>query len=198
MAKRQMEDEDGLKRQARRRLIGAVALVTAVVVILPMVLDSQPRMSGQTIDLRIPDPSKVGAFKSQIVLPAESAPAEASAPAAAPPAVAESKPQPAAAKPATAKPEMAAPAASKKSKPTGKQHAAAKPGFAVQVGAYSSATAVRQLEAKLRKLGFHVYTEKAGSTVRVRIGPYATRQAAEKDLHKLEAQKMRPVLVTLN
>jgi len=202
MAKRKMDDEDSLKRQARRRLIGAVALVTAVVVVLPMVLDSEPRIAGQNIDLRIPDPDKVGEFKSQIVLPAESAPVETPAPVAtstatippaAPAAKAESKSQPTAAKSA-----KTVPVAKAESKAAEKQHVVPKQGFAVQVGAYSSATAAKQLETKFNKQGFHTYTEKTGSNVRVRIGPYATRQAAEQDMHKLETQGMHPVLITLN
>jgi DedD protein len=194
MAKRQMDDGDSLKRQARRRLIGAVALVTAVVVILPMVLDSEPRMAGQNIDLRIPDPDKAGEFKSQVVLPAE--PAPASKPAAevpqAAPATATSTPATTAKK--TGKIALPAKTASK---PVKKQPAVPKQGFAVQVGAFSSAASAGRLEAKLKKLGFHAYTEKVGSNIRVRVGPYATRQAAETDLHKLEAKGMHPVLATL-
>src|SRR3989338_3229864 len=62
MAKQQTEEELNLKRKARRRLIGAVALTLAVVVILPMVLDSEPKLTGQDIELRIPAPDKVGEF----------------------------------------------------------------------------------------------------------------------------------------
>ncbi|MDD2915160.1 MAG: SPOR domain-containing protein [Gallionella sp.] len=62
MAKQQTDNELNLKRKARRRLIGAVALTLAVVVVLPMVLDSEPKPSGKDIDLRIPAPDKVGEF----------------------------------------------------------------------------------------------------------------------------------------
>ena len=62
MAKQQTEDELNLKRKARRRLIGAVVLTLAVVVILPMVLDNEPKPSGKDIDLSIPAPDKVGEF----------------------------------------------------------------------------------------------------------------------------------------
>jgi DedD protein len=195
MAKRQMDDEDSLKRQARRRLIGAVALVTAVVVILPMVLDSEPRMPGQNIDLRIPDPDKAGEFKSQVVLPAESAPVSEPAAAetqAAPSSAADSK-LPA----TTSKSGKIVVSAKTASKPAEKQQPVPKQGFAVQVGAFSSAASAGKLETKLKKLGFHAYTEKVGGNIRVRVGPYATRQAAETDLHKLEAKGMHPVLATL-
>ena len=211
MAKRQMDGEDSLKRQARRRLIGAVALVTAVVVILPMVLDSEPRMPGQNIDLRIPDPDKAGEFKSQVVLPAEPAlasePVAAQVQAAAPSQTTTSTPAaPSAAdtKPSTATSQsgkivIPAKTASKPAakKPAEKKAVVPKQGFAVQVGAYSSAASADKVAAKLKKLGFRVYTEKTGSNVRVRVGPYTTRQAAETDLHKLEAKGMHPVLATL-
>jgi DedD protein len=62
MAKQQTDDELNLRRKARRRLIGAIALTLAVVVILPMVLDSEPKPTGKDIDLRIPAPDKVGEF----------------------------------------------------------------------------------------------------------------------------------------
>src|SRR5512133_3753924 len=62
MAKELTDDELNLRRKARRRLIGASALTLAVVVILPMVLDSEPKPDTQDIDLRIPNPDKTGAF----------------------------------------------------------------------------------------------------------------------------------------
>lgn len=55
-------DEQHIRSRARRRLIGAIALALAVVVILPMVLDSEPRITGKDIELRIPAPDKAGEF----------------------------------------------------------------------------------------------------------------------------------------
>ena len=62
MAKQLTDDELNIRRKARRRLIGAIALTLAVVVILPMVLDSEPKPTGQDIELRIPAPDKAGEF----------------------------------------------------------------------------------------------------------------------------------------
>lgn len=44
-----------LRGRARRRLAGAVALVLAAVIILPMVLDSQPVPVADNIPIRVPD-----------------------------------------------------------------------------------------------------------------------------------------------
>lgn len=62
MAKQQTEDELNIRRKARRRLVGAVALALAVVVVLPMVLENEPKPTGQDIELRIPAADKVGEF----------------------------------------------------------------------------------------------------------------------------------------
>ncbi len=207
------DEESNLQRQARRRLIGAVALVLAIVVILPMVFDSEPApTTANDIELRIPDKEGAPPFQPQAasVPPVEiasavsaasavaSVPASAVsvAPVAAQPvkaAQAESKPK------AEPKPKESKP----KTEPKPKVEAKATPkpvpqsGFVVQVGAYSNGDAARQLQAKLSKQGFHAYTEKAGSHVRVRIGSYPTREGAEKIRHKLEAQGLHPNVVNL-
>ena len=46
------------KKRARRRLIGAVALVLAAVIGLPMVLDSEPKPLGDDIAIQIPSKDK--------------------------------------------------------------------------------------------------------------------------------------------
>jgi DedD protein len=78
MAKQQTEDELNLRRKARRRLIGAIALTLAVVVILPMVLDSEPKSTGNDIDLSIPDPDKAGAFVPGAAFPEVKPPSSSS------------------------------------------------------------------------------------------------------------------------
>src|SRR6185295_6908286 len=65
MARAISDEELQLKRRARRRLIGAVVLVTAIIVILPMVLDSEPRAPSQEIAVQIPSPDK-GIFASKV------------------------------------------------------------------------------------------------------------------------------------
>ena len=66
MAKTISEEELQLRKRARRRLIGAIALVTIVAVFLPMVLDHEPKPVNQDISIQIPSPN-AGTFTSKIV-----------------------------------------------------------------------------------------------------------------------------------
>jgi DedD protein len=225
MAIQQTDEELNLRRKARRRLIGAIALTLAVVVVLPMVLDSEPKPAAQDIDLRIPSPDKVGAFVPGVPTAelAEPAPAAASAVAAsatpaavsavpAAPAVAPADnaklPAPAVAMAAPAKEPAAASQA--KAETPGKAPGAAEPAmepkaadksatgesFAAQVGAYSNAETAKQEMLKLKKWGFKAYTEKSGEKVRVRVGPYADRAKVDKVCQLLEKHGLKPVLVS--
>ncbi|WP_018149926.1 SPOR domain-containing protein [Leeia oryzae] len=49
------EEQQLLKRRARRRLVGAIALVLLMVIVLPMVLDTQPKANNQDVKIEIPD-----------------------------------------------------------------------------------------------------------------------------------------------
>lgn len=62
MARPISDEELQLKKRARRRLVGAIVLVSAVAVILPMVLDSEPKPANQNVDIQIP-PTDAGEFK---------------------------------------------------------------------------------------------------------------------------------------
>jgi DedD protein len=48
------QDVETLKRRGRRRLVGAVALVLAAVIVLPMVFDPEPRGTSSAVSTRIP------------------------------------------------------------------------------------------------------------------------------------------------
>ena len=52
-----MEDSDvqqQIKKRARRRLVGAVFFASIVAVVLPMVMDNEPRQAVQDVEIRIP------------------------------------------------------------------------------------------------------------------------------------------------
>lgn len=157
MAKEQ-EDVETLKRRGRRRLVGAVALVLAAVIVLPMVFDQEPRGTGSTVSVRIPGENET----------------------------------PFAPKPPAKKPE---PVAEKKAEPPPAVKApAAKEEYVVQVGAFSNPQAVI---AKLKSAKVPYYTEVAqGKLTRVRAGPFASREAAEKALQQLKSLGLEPGAVT--
>ena len=64
MAKSTSDEELQLKKRARRRLVGAIALVTVVAVFLPMVLDHEPKPTNQDVSIQIPSPN-AGTFTSK-------------------------------------------------------------------------------------------------------------------------------------
>jgi|694.fasta_scaffold26137_3 DedD protein len=207
-----------LKKRARRRLVGAVALALFAVIILPMVMDREPRPLSQDIQVRIPSQDSTGlasrvipgkpaatpmpapeskpAAEQKPEVPAKPEPA-AAVPAAAAPA-ANTKPAPAAAVMPVAKPAekpVEKPAAPEKKaetveKPATKTSTEAKPAveasgqWVVQLGAYKEAGNVKVLLSKLKGIGVSAYTEKfdspQGSRTRVRAGPFASQDAAEK------------------
>jgi DedD protein len=203
MAKELTEDELNLRRKARRRLIGAFALTLAVVVILPMVLDSEPKPSGKDIDLRIPSPDKVGEFVPGVAVseapgtsppaaPVVVTPVPLGAPVIVPPAQVDVK------KPLVAPTQQIVPKAPSpkpaEAKNVDKQ--ASEEGYVAQVGAYSNQSAAKQELNKLKKWGFKAYTEKSGDKIRVRVGPYADRDKAEKVRELLEKRGLHPVIIS--
>lgn len=69
------QDAIVIKKRARRRLIGAVALVLFIVIVLPMVLDKEPKPLQNELSVQIPR-QDAGAFKSR-VLPQPAMPGKA-------------------------------------------------------------------------------------------------------------------------
>ena len=211
MARTISDEELQLKRRARRRLIGAIVLVMAIVVVLPMVLDSEPRPPRQEVSVQIPSPDS-GVFTSKVApLPAapESKPA-AKAPlaepklAAAPPPAKEAikeapapKAGPEAVKPAAPEPAASPKPATRKAKPAAKP-AAGK--FVVQVIALADAEKAKGMQQQIAAAGIKSYTEivktAKGDVTRVRAGPFATRAAADKAREQLKALGMSGNVIT--
>ncbi|CDW93132.1 MULTISPECIES: SPOR domain-containing protein [unclassified Thiomonas] len=261
------QSQDSLRARARRRLIGAVALVLLGVIVFPLVFDSKPKPVPSNIALDIPSQSKAPGLAvpasapmlpaaSSVAVPsgeraavAHAASAVAAAPAPVPPEpVVASKPAPqpipAAPKPSPvqqAEP-VVPPPAPKPPAPTpeqarqlasarqalaalegkspdqistaqaeaalaNKKHAVqedaapSKARFVVQAGAFADAHAAQSVRAKIEKAGFKTYTQVVdtaqGKRVRVRIGPFATRDEAERALHKLQALGLSGAVLTL-
>jgi DedD protein len=155
----EQQNVETLKRRGRRRLVGAVALVLAAVIVLPMVFDPEPRGTAPAVGVRVPAEDET----------------------------------PFAPKPAPVK--KAEPV--KQAEPVQKTEPPKKATeeFVVQVGAFSNPqTAISKLQsAKLPH-----YTEPMpGNLTRVRAGPFATREAAEKALERLKGLGFQPGAVTM-
>ena len=73
--------------------------------------------------------------------------------------------------------------------------------FVVQVGAFADDATVRQTRQKVEKLGLKTYTQEvnteAGKRVRVRLGPFATKEEAAQVLGKLKGAGLPGAVLTL-
>lgn len=198
-----------LRARARRRLIGAAALLLLVVIVVPMVLDPEPKPLADNIPIDIP--SEKTKFSPRLALPPVPAPDNVplAPPPDAPPTAqsvageASSPPTKASdAKPGESKPSKSATstkAEESKASPTAdsktgsdKLPAPVKGGkFAVQAAATSTEQAARELADRLKKSGLAPYTERAdtaeGARYRVRVGPYASREDAERVRARLKS-----------
>ena len=197
-----------LRGRARRRLAGAVALVLAAVIILPMVLDSQPEPVADNIPIRVPErntPFQPQVSEPQVAAPETPAPADAAPaePVPEPPAVASVQP------PATATPPAAQPAtppatppkqdsrsddgaralallegrAEPAPKPAAKP-AATKGNFVLQIAAYTTSEDAQSRRSKLHQAGVtNAFVEQATingkQQYRLRVGPFPSREAAQ-------------------
>jgi DedD protein len=211
-----------LRVRARRRLIGAAALLLAVAILVPLLLDPAPRTTADNIPIEIP--SERQPFTPRLSLPPvpdpgqtpiappPDLPAEPEKPAApvtprgepksdAPqPAHSASEPKPdakeapAAAKLAESKPKPAA----EKTPPAAAKQRGGK--IVLQAAALSTDAAAQDLSERLRKAGFAPFTEKVdtaeGTRFRVRVGPYTTRDEAQRAQARLRALGIGATIVT--
>ena len=193
--------EDDLKRRARRRLIGAVALTLVAVIVLPLMLEDEPPPAAQ-LQVHMPANTKTPDFVPFVpapvpeatIAPVTQTPAPASAPESEavvaeapiekpkPVAVAEQKPKPVVATEVKQPPEPNPPSKTE-SKPAAEKNA----GFVVQLGAFADAAKTAVLQQQVDDLGMSSYIDKSGALTRLRVGPFASREAAAQAAAKLSA-----------
>lgn len=184
------DDANLLRRRARRRLVGAIALVVLAVVVLPIILDQKPRPSPQELTVQIPSQDG-GPFKTRVLPPLQSPPAAAPR---SEPAQTAKEPQD---KPAPAEP-AAGPAPTKKESAKTAEKARAKTktaeAFVVPLGVFANPDNAKQVRERAASAGIKSYTEQVkaqeGEQTRVRAGPFASRGAAEKARGKLKSLGM--------
>lgn len=201
-----------LKKRARRRLVGAIALVLLMLIVLPNVLkDRAQEVQRAPITLTMPEatePVQVSEsaienpVTDQIAAPqlqaeptvSQSAPTENTATtsqsASAPPPVnvlPKNDPIPEKIAPITPKAEKANISPQNVTKPSDVKATR----FLIQVGVFSDAENVKKLQAKISEAGFSSRTIKLatpkGDKIRLRVGSFVTRDAAAEALKKLEA-----------
>jgi DedD protein len=202
------EQAEQARVRARRRLIGAVVLLGIGVIAFPLLFETQPRPIA--VDIPIVIPPRDGA--PPLALPASRSAAKpaASAPTLPPTTVAEKPieapaPAPAPAKasepPAPPKPVAAAPPPAKPATETPKPTAQANGRFVVQIGAFSETATVRDVRSKAEKAGLATFTQTVdtadGKRTRVRVGPFASREEAEKAAAQAKAAGLGGSVLTL-
>ncbi|KND58683.1 DedD protein [Candidatus Paraburkholderia schumanniana] len=190
------------KQRARRRLVGAIALVLAAVIVLPMVLDSRPNPVTDDISIDIPNrpapamkPSRDANDADTQAGVAHDGPAGASGSVAAgvtqpqataPAATAQARPE------AKEQPKPEAKAETRPSTPAPKQSAAvasqsAKPQAAKPQAAESSEEANANTAANAAAGAANTPSSPAGSRFVLQIGQFDDESAAQNWVNKLKA-----------
>jgi DedD protein len=190
-----------IKKRARRRLVGAVALSLFAAIVFPLAMDRDPGPLVQDIEIRIPG-QEDRALSNRLALqpPAETAATPQDTPAATPSAaatpVAETTP------PATEPTQEKAPApvvkvvetkhsTDEKQLPKTADKSSEKSGqFVILIGAFSNEGNIKNLRNKLSEAGIKSYTEPLGDKTRVRAGPFNSRESAEKALQKMKGMSV--------
>ena len=202
-----------LKKRARRRLVGAIALVLLMIIILPRILQDRANQTTQeSIKITMPaeqaepfnsavtptvpespveEPALITEQKTETEI--ENIAAKQAEPVIKPPV----KSQATTPKAETIKPEQV----SAEPKPLAKSDSTKKTdGFTVQVGVFSDAANVKQLQDKLKQAGFSSYTEKistpSGQKIRLRAGQFVTRQEASDALTKIKSAGLSGMVIS--
>lgn len=198
MQKDQSDQELNFKKRARRRLVGAIALVVLMVVILPIVLKDRAVTSPQEkITITLPNegepmsaPTQVPSDFDSSVVPDEHEQPEVAA--AAEVDVESPKPD------ATEKSETVAVPEPPQDSTHAKSATAHK--FYVQIGVFSDAARVKKLQSKLTDLGYKTQTEKIntpkGEKIRLKTQTFAERNDAALALEKIKGADLPGMVVS--
>jgi DedD protein len=216
----QSEQEIQFKKRARRRLVGAIALVLLMIILLPMLLrDKVAQTPKDEVVISIPSQDSQLTTKTDEALgnltdTAQPDPAETSAMNATssnPPPVPEVKTpeikpiEPSApvaqvvAKPAELPPVKEVKSAPKELEPLKVDKPLATGNFYVQIGVFSNPEKVKQLQSKLNESALKSSTElietPKGSKTRLRIGMFSSKSDAEAALVKVKALGLSDAVV---
>lgn len=217
------EPAEQARARAKRRLIGAVVLLGIGVIAFPLLFETQPRPIPVDIPIVIPPrdgapplalPAPRPAPKPAASAPSVAAPSAAPSAAAAPTPQSEkpsqvSAPSPSgkASEPAVMPKPAVAAAPTPAPKPAAEVAKPAAPAaqaatrFVVQIGAFAEASAVRDVRSKAQQAGLATFTQNVttadGQRTRVRLGPFASREEAEKAAARAKAAGLGGAVLTL-
>jgi DedD protein len=188
----QSDQELQFKKRARRRLVGAVALVLLMIIVLPMILqDRTAKAPKQDVVVSIPSlDQKLGPdqkLEPESVAPAPIQPV-------APVADVSSSEVNAETKPAEIKPVEMQVAANQPSPAVGN--------YFVQIGVFSDPEKVKQMQEKLSAKGLKSTDElidtAKGKKTRLRVGPFEAKKDAESAIEKIKSVGLTGVVVGAN
>ena len=199
------DQELNLKKRARRRLVGAIALVLLMIIVLPMILKDRAAPNPQEkITISLPGeqqtvtPVAPSDFESSIV-PAEPSAATSQTTEASEPA------QPVDTEASVAKAEKPAPDKAPHvkevpSKEVNKTNVDVNHKCYVQIGVFSDEANVKQLQSKLSDLGYKSQTEKIdtakGKKIRLRTQLFADRNEAAIALQNIKDAGLTGMVVS--
>lgn len=184
-------EEMDLRRRARRRLVGAVALVLLAVTVLPLLFSQQPKPLGSDVDIRIPDPNTP--FEPPPAVPPPVASTQQTQTPPATPAPTKTQPAPVPSQPITRAPAAGPKSAAEEALPASAAFQAK--GYFLQLGAFTNDANARKLVAKARSAGFNVQVQHLKGQVRVKIGPFKERRDALEMQSKLREKGFGPILL---
>ncbi len=206
-------DPSAMRRRARRRLVGAIAIALVGIVVVPMLFDPDPKPLGSDVDIRIPSQdSTFEASPSAGTKPPEDV---AVAPTGAESATSNGQPNEATATaeptPTSTPPKAPVPPPVQEAKKTAPKPTAeskkpepvqpksdpvfASKGYYLQLGAFTSEGNAKALLTKVKAAGFNVGMTDANGQYRVRVGPIQERDKAMDMLSKLRSKGFSPVIL---
>ena len=224
MARVKNEKDLLLRKRARRRLVGSIVLVIVAIIVLPMILERAPKQERKEVDIiipseNLPDESSTVVTREGIVSDTDPNSTNVDSGTQVKDAktkssneviteeeqIIESKPE-LLAKPIQRKKDQSGKAevsevGSKNNRQNKDSVAITIVKFVVQLGAFSDLKKAKHQQHSLASNGIKkVYTEtvrnKNKEVTRVRIGPFSTREAAEKEQKKLRKLGVNGVIMS--
>ena len=192
MARLKNEQDLLLRKRARRRVVGSVVLVIIAIIFLPMILERVPEQEGKEVEIIIHSENLLDK-SSEIISQNKSV--EGTVPVSVEPNTGSNDSQEIIIKleQLTEKEKAGNNHKDKKSIITIEE-------FVVQLGAFSDATKAKNQQRSLESNGIKkAYTEMIKNenikVTRVRVGPFSTREAAEKEQKKLKELGVNGVVI---